>query len=254
MVFTNSAETTQPEVAEQTQTETPPQDSFLNKLVETKGENWKDPEVLAKGKLEADQYISQLETQLKEAREDLTKQDYARELLSQLQNKAADPITANPVMSNNIDGTDTQDTTGAISEDNLKSLVEQTLTQRERENTVQQNLLQVDKELESSFGTEATATVQKKAQELGMSMERLRDIAAESPNAFFTLIGEPQKTFSPMVQGTVRTEGVNMQPSTERNWAYYQNLRRENRNLYYSPKIQQQMFADQSRLGDKFGI
>jgi len=35
--------------------------------------------------------------------------------------------------------------------------------------------------------------------------------------------------------------------------AYYQKLRRENRNMYYSAKTQQQMFEDKARLGDKFG-
>jgi hypothetical protein len=44
-----------------------------------------------------------------------------------------------------------------------------------------------------------------------------------------------------------------MQTSTERNFDYYQKLRRENRNLYYSAKTQQQMFEDKSRLGEKFG-
>ena len=56
-----------------------------------------------------------------------------------------------------------------------------------------------------------------------------------------------------MVQGSVRTEGVNMQNSTERDFSYYQKLRRENRNLYYSAKTQQQMFQDKGRLGEKFG-
>ena len=84
-------------------------------------------------------------------------------------------------------------------------------------------------------------------------MDRLRDIASESPSAFFTLIGQPEKTFSPMVQGSVRTEGVNMQASADRNWSYYQNLRRENPNQYYSPKIQQQLIQDKMKMGDKFG-
>ena len=57
-----------------------------------------------------------------------------------------------------------------------------------------------------------------------------------------------------MVQGSVRTDGVNMQASTERDWSYYQNLRRENRNLYYTPKIQRQLMEDKSRLGSKFGM
>lgn len=255
MVFTDSAATAQTDqTTEQTTTETSPQESFVQKLVEAKGENWKDPEVLAKGKLEADSYIKTLEDQLAQMREDMKKQDYQAQILEQLQNKATESTAVNNGVPNNNGDINPQNTTAGIDEETLKSLVEQTLSQREKDNTVQQNLSQVDKELESSFGTEAAATVQKKAQELGMSMDRLRDIAAESPSAFFTLIGQPQKTFSPMVQGSVRTEGVNMQASAERDWSYYQKLRRENRNLYYSPKVQQQMFQDKARLGEKFGI
>ena len=255
MVFTDSAATKQPEQnAEQTQAEASPQTSFLDKLVETKGENWRDPETLAKGKLEADGYIKNLEDQLVQMREDMKKQDYQADLLAQLQNKATETTTVNNGESNNNNGSiNTQNTTGVVDEDTLKSLVEKTLTQREKNSTVQQNLSQVDKELESSFGTEAAATVQKKAEELGMSMDRLRDIASESPSAFFTLIGQPEKTFSPMVQGSVRTEGVNMQASADRNWSYYQNLRRENPNQYYSPKVQQQLIQDKMKMGDKFG-
>ena len=89
---TATEQTTQPE--QQTAETTTPQESFVAKLVEAKGENWKDPEVLAKGKLEADNYISELESQLAQMREDMSKQDYAKSLLDQLQDKAADPTTA----------------------------------------------------------------------------------------------------------------------------------------------------------------
>lgn len=255
MVFTDGAATTQTEQTENQGQETTPQESYLKKLVETKGENWNDPETLAKGKLEADGYIKTLEEQLAQMREDMKKQDYQAQLLEQLQNKATEPAAVNnEVSTNNNNGDiDTQNTTGAVNEDDLKSLVEKTLTQRDKDAVVKQNLSQVDQELESSFGTEAASVVQKKATELGVSMDRLREIASESPNAFFTLIGEPQKTFNPMVQGSVRTEGVNMQASTQRDWSYYQKLRRENPNEYYSPKNQQQLIADRMKLGDKFG-
>ena len=255
-VFTEGNVTTQATQTEPQTTETaPPQDSFVAKLVEAKGENWGNPEVLAKGKLEADNYIQQLETQLTQMREDLGKQDYAAKLLDQLQNKAADPTTANAVMSNNnnIGGTSDGNTNPNLSEEDLKSLVEQTLTAREKDGLVKQNLAIVDQELEKSYGTEAQAKVQSKAQELGISLERMQEIAAESPNAFFSLIGEPKKSFNPMVQGSVRTEGVNMQTSAERNWSYYQNLRKSDRHTYYSPKVQQQLMEDKMRMGDKFG-
>lgn len=257
MVFTDQAATTQQDQVQNEnvgETTEPVQESFLDKLVKTKGENWKNPEVLAKGKLEADGYIKNLEDQIAQMREDMSKQDYSAQILEKLEDKAAASATAQPQGSNNNGSVDPQNTTEGVDEVTLKGLVEKTLTEREQASRVQENLSRVDQELSNSFGTEAAAKVQEKAEELGMSMERLRDIAAESPSAFFALIGEPQKTLNPMVQGSVRTEGVNMQASAERDWSYYQKLRRENRNLYYSPKTQQQMFADQQRLGDKFGI
>lgn len=232
------------------------QESYLAKLVAVKGENWKDPETLAKGKLEADGYIKSLEDQLKQLREDLGKQEYSKQLLDQLQNKATQPTSVNTGATNNNNGGTNTDgnTQPQVSEDTLKSLVEQTLTQRDKDNSVKQNLSVVDEELQKAYGTEAPVVVQAKAKELGLTVQRLQEIAAESPTAFFNLIGEPQKAFQPMVQGTIRTEGVNMQTSAERDWAYYQNLRRTNKQLYYSPKVQRQLMDDKQRLGAKFGI
>jgi hypothetical protein len=256
-VFTEGAATEQSTQTEQQTTEaTQPEESYVAKLVEAKGENWKNPEVLAKGKIESDRYISELETQLTHMREDLSKQDYAQKLLDRLQDKAAEPTAAKTVMSNNnnIGGASEENTLSKTSEEDLKSLVEKTLTEREEQNTVKQNLAFVDQELEKSFGTDAQAAVEKKAEELGISLHRMQEIASESPDAFFSLIGEPKRNFNPMVQGSVRTEGVNMQASTDRNWGYYQKLRRENKNVYYTPKVQQQLMEDRMRLGDKFGL
>mgnify|MGYP003631559123 FL=1 len=240
------------------QTETQPQDSFLGKLVETKGQQWNDPEVLAKGKLEADTYISNLEGQLKELKEDLGKQDYAKSLLEQLQNRATDTTNVNTEVqsnNNNTSGTEAGNTQPDQSESTLKSLVEQTLTERDQQNAVKQNLNSVNEQLEQMYGTEAKIEIEKKASALGMSVNRLQDIASESPTAFFTLIGEQRRNTQPMVTGTIRTEGVNMQSGNqERNWEYYQNLRRTNKNLYYNPKTQQSLLDDRERLGSKFGL
>ena len=261
-VFSNEDQSAVPQPqGSQTTTETPqqetqPKDSYLQKLVETRGSNWNDPEVLAKGKLEADAYIKNLEEQLSTMREDLSKQDYASKLLQQLEGKASAPTNEKPLESNNNNtgGTNTEGNTNlAVSENDLKSLVEKTLTEREKQASVQQNIAVVDQQLQETYGTEARNLVASKAQELGVSVERMQEIASESPTAFFALIGEQQKTFKPMTQGSVRTEGVNMQTSSDRDWSYYQNLRRTDRNQYYSPKVQQQLMEDKMRMGDKFG-
>lgn len=242
---------------EQTQQEEQPKESYLQKLVETRGDNWKDPEVLAKGKLEADEHIKNLETQLTQMREDLNKQDYAAQLLQQLEGKASAPTNEKPLESNNNNngGTNTEGNTNlAVSEDDLKSLVEKTLTERETQATVQQNIATVDAKLQETYGTEARNILVNKSQELGISVERMQDLAAESPSAFFALIGEKQQTFKPITQGSVRTEAVGVKPNAERDFNYYQTMRRENRSLYYTPKMQQQMMEDRQRLGDKFGV
>lgn len=256
-VFTETDQTT--DVAQTTDeaTETQTEGSFLAKLVEAKGENWRDPEVLAKGKLESDNYIKELERQIAELKEDVTKEDYAEKILQTIREKAAASNTAIESLPNKENvGTQEKGTPQPnLSEEDLKSLVEKTLQERESKATVEQNLATVDAELSERYGTEAKATVEAKAKELGMSLDRMEEIAKESPTAFFALIGEKRNSANlQLAGGSVRTEGANFTKSNDRDWVYYQKLRKENKSLYYSPKTQQQLMADRLRLGDKFGL
>ena len=205
--------------------------------------------------MEADAYIKNLEDQLSQMRDDLGKQDYAAKLLQQLEGRASASTTDKPLASNtNTSGTVTEGHTNlAVSENDLKSLVEKTLTERELQATANQNISAVDSKLQDMYGTEASKVLLNKSKELGISLERMQNLASESPSAFFTLLGEKQESFKPMTQGSVRTDGVAMQSSSQRDWSYYQKLRRENRNEYYSPKVQQQLMEDKMRMGDKFG-
>mgnify|MGYP006347921195 CR=1 FL=1 len=72
---------------QQTQT----QEDWLAKIVEVKGEAFKDPQVLAKSKLESDNYIKQLESQLTDLRTELNKEDTTKKLLAELQSRRQDP-------------------------------------------------------------------------------------------------------------------------------------------------------------------
>lgn len=253
MVFSDGGQTTDTgQVQEQITEPTPTTESFVDKLAQAKGDNWRDPEVLAKGKIEADGYIKTLEDQLMEIREELKKKEYKDAVLSQAESKAPALTAGNSQVAKNGGDIDGGNTNQTISEDDLKSLVEKTLSQRDQNNLLKQNLAVVDEELTKTFGTDAAEVVAGKAKELGMSMERLKEIAQESPNAFFTLIGEKPRNTNPLVNGSVRTEGVNMSGSGERNFQYYQKVRRENRTLYFSPKLQQQMMSDANKMGERF--
>lgn len=229
-------------------------EDWLAKIVEAKGETFRDVQVLAKSKFDSDNYIKELEKQAKDLREELIKQDYTSKLLEQLQNKAPNTTNGNPVAPNQNNGSTTpSDTKPEISEDILKALVERTITDRESNNTAQLNAKVVREALVAKYGTEAKAHVERKASELGMPYGRLEALATESPNAFLTLIGEPKQDFRPLTSGSLNTQSVSVQSPSVRDWTYYQNLRRTNKNEYFKPQVQQQMLKDKLAMGDRFG-
>lgn len=228
-------------------------ESFLDKLVATKGEQWRDPEAVAKGYLNSQEMINHLKNQVAEMQEDLTKQDYAKALLERMGTQGQAPSTPTPTPITT--GTSTEAPTRAVESDEIKSLINEAITQRERDATAKQNLQSAEAKLTELFGDTASKVVQDKAASLGMSMERLQEIAQESPTAFLQLIGEPQRETPRIVtQGSINTSRDSFtSTSHERDWNYYQNLRRTNRKEYYSPKVQNQMLQDKLRLGDRFG-
>lgn len=230
---------------------TPTTEGFVAKLVETRGENWSDPETIAKGKLEADEHISQLERQLAEMREDLKKQDYSKSLLEQLQNKAG-TVPNDPVVSSEpTDGVAEVNTTPDAAD--LESLVEATLKKREAVATATKNVEAVDAALTEAFGTEAQKVVIEKSKELGMSLDRMQAIAAESPNAFLRLIGDVAPVPKPVAPTTaVNTQAKLNQSGGGKSWSEYQALRRSNPTQYYSPAVQREIAAQKDKLGDGF--
>jgi hypothetical protein len=227
--------------------ETQVQESFVKKLVETKGEKWSDPEVIAKGKVEADAYIEALKREIEQLKTLATQNNKVDELIAKIEQKAAQPISATQSGQGRTEETNTK---SGISENEIQSLVEKALTERERNQSAKQNIAEVDSRLNEMYGTEAVKVVQGKAKELGLSLARLQEIASESPSAFLQLIGEKPSDFKPMVSGTIRTEAVTAQTPGTRNNAWYQKLRKENPSLFH--KSQQQMLQDRQRLGDKF--
>jgi hypothetical protein len=250
---------TDPQANQPTPTETvgevtPTTESFVNKLVETKGQNFLDPEVVAKSKLEADAFIANLEQQNSQLREDLSKQDYSKDLLTQLQqNKAAEIAPVPAGESNNNNGnTIPDDGTKSLGGGDLDSLITEALAKRDLDSKTSSNLELVDKKLDELYGTEAAKTIEAKGNELGLSKERLQEMAAESPAAFFTLIGETAvKVDNPVTASTVNTAGA-YNHTADRDYNHYSKIRRENPSLYYSPKVQREMVSDAERIGSKF--
>lgn len=216
---------------------------WIEKVKATKGEQWQDPNVLAKGYLASQDHINSLERQIEEMREDLGKRATAQEILEQLKQSQAKP-TGGEQTANSTSGEGAN--TKPSEPEDIKTLIEETLTQREAQRTAEQNLQEADRKLAERFGTEATAVVEAKAKQLGLSKERLKEIASESPTAFLSLVGEGQKTESNQLpKSNVNTATDEFSKSSDaRTWKYYQDLRRTNPKMYYSPRVQRQMEKD----------
>ena len=228
------------------QEDTPPQDNFLDKIVADKGEQWKDPEVVAKGYLHAQQEIERLKAFEQRANE----QDYAKALLDKLQGQAG---AGTPPKPEDTVSTAAEENTTPKAED-IESLIADVLTKRDAETRTQKNIAEADKLMTETFGTEAKATLTNRAQELGMSTEYLQNIAAESPSAFMQLMGQApaKETNSAPIGGTVNTLNSNLQGKDERDMKYYLEMMRKNPKQYGTKETQRQMLEDKAKLGSRF--
>lgn len=226
----------------QTQTENTIED-WVSEVVKEKGEQWQDPQALAKGYYHAQKRIKELEALEEKQKE----QDYAKTLLEQLQAQQAPEATTEKLeVKEEPQGSTEQKDDTSLSPEDIERLLETKLTAK-------QNRDLVESSLKSKFGEAANQAVAQAAQETGFSTEELIAMAESRPQAFLKLVGEPApKETNKGVRTSVNTaSGFNSQHG-ERDSSYYAKIRRENRKLYYSPETQQQMIQDRMRLGDKF--
>jgi hypothetical protein len=229
------------------------QNQQIDPLAELVGEGkkFKTPADLAKGKLEADAFIEKLKKENEELRKLADRKDYAEELLAKLETKATAPNVSQPPNDNGTQKTDNQ---SALSEDAIQRLVEQKITQIEKTKTATQNITTANDLMVKEFGETAKTVLTTRAAELGLSVDRMKELAAESPVAFLALVKGSKTTGSQAtVTSKVNTAGESFtNSSNERNKSYYDKLRVENRSLYLLPATQKQMMDDIQRLGDRF--
>lgn len=223
------------------------QESFVKKLVESKGDNWSNPEVIAKGKLEADALIVQQKEQIAELTTKLSEQDYSKKLLDQLQSKVAEP--QQPVVTQQEDPSK-EDTTLEVGK--IEDLVKQSLDKHEKEKIEASNVAVVEKAMREKFGDKAEAIVQAKAQEMGVSVAFLGSIASQSSEAFLRLVGTETKTESGHTSQNNVNTGTGFSSSNERNYAFYENLRKTDSVKYWSKEVQDEMLQDRLRLGARW--
>lgn len=224
-----------------------PNKNYLEDLV-GEGKKFKTPEELAKGKIHADTYISQLQKRLDDAERELK----TRMTLEQFMDKMATPQsreqTEQPVI---------RPDTGNTSPDaqSIETLLEQALARREAVKAQETNQARVTRVLQEQFGPDATRAVNHTADNLGMSVKDLQALAMNNPAAFFRLMGvdesSARQTFTPQVPQTQVNQQFN-QPARDASAhgrRFYDELKRKDPVKYASQETTVAMYKDMMRLG-----
>lgn len=214
-------------------TSEPQATSFLEQLVAKKGDQFRDPEAIAKKALHADEHIEQLKADIarlktyEELIEGLKADPKAG--LEQLTKPKEEPLLAKPE----------ENTTPPAGD--FESQIEAFLEKKKSKDTAQSNLQAVEHEIQANFGERAGDIVKAKAQELGMSLASMSAMAAESPKAFLQLVGVETKTQTRVVvPSSVNTEGLSI---VEKNPEYYTRELAKNPKLVQNAQFTQEMYA-----------
>lgn len=224
-----------------------PNTNYLDVLVGD-GKKFKTPEELARGKAESDAMIARLIAEKRTLESEVNSRKRLEELVDQLGSRGLPPSPTN-------DDTSRREQDEAPKQPDVKALLEEALTARDKENRRSQNTDAVKQVLTSKLGPGYASIVKQQADTLGVGTEFLSNLAAEQPKAFLKLLGledsaprEPGLFTPPASQST-----TTFKPNTsERTFAQYEKIRRENPTEYWSARTQTQLHADAMRLGPDF--
>lgn len=215
------------------------------------GKKYKTNEDVAKALIEKDRFIEQLKAENAEARQAATKPDRSQEILDQLAalSRRNDPVTTPPEPTRQPERTEITNAKSLTEEDILR-----VLQQREATARATNNVDKVKNDLKAKFGENYPQVLKSLQEKMGVTQDFLNNIAAQSPTAFMTLIGDtkPESVFTPpesstSQQQTFKPTGGKAQPRS-----YYVNLKNNDRAKYFTPAVQNQMYKDAMELGEAF--
>ncbi|MFQ5786452.1 MAG: hypothetical protein ACE5H1_00575 [Thermodesulfobacteriota bacterium] len=146
------------------------EDTFLEKLV-GEGKKYSTVEELAKAKEHADKHISTLESENNEMRLRLEKAANVEDVLAALKEEREKEVQ--------------KETPAApgLKEDDVVLLLEK----REKEKVAVSNILEADRKFRERFGDTSEVVLAQKVNELGVTTDYLKNIAADSPKLFLDL-------------------------------------------------------------------
>lgn len=208
------------------------------------GKRYATVEELAKGKKEADAFIEQLKGETSGLREELDKRPTMEDIQDIIKSYANEQGSTN----------------SKVSGEDVQKLVQTALQESKIADRQQSNVKEASDKMFELYGDKAKEKVQQKANELGVAVSYLEEMAAANPKIFYATMGVQDNPNNDQSHNSSnrQPEGNNAEQFKKQSdnqtgtWSYYQQLRKEKPNLYWSPKVQNEIFKLRKDKGPEF--
>src|SRR5258708_3887701 len=219
---------------------------------------WKDKskeEILA-AKIESDLYIKTQNARFDTIRDDYLKLREENNATASLKELIArqEQLLANS--DNKPVTTPTEETKPSFKPEDIDSILEQKLTQRERLTKQTENFNMVKAKLKEQFGDKAAEVLKQRMDTLGLDQAFTDELAKSHPQVFLKTFGVDEVKTSTNIAPPRSSQRQNQFAPTvqKRDWNYYQQMLKNDPRGYLDPKIAIQMHNDAIELGDAFGM
>ena len=132
----------------------------------------------------------------------------------------------------------------------MKALVKSVLQDEKATASAEGNVKAANEFMTQTFGDKAQAVAVAKADELGMSITDLKNLAIRSPIAYKALFVSPQAT--PVIPTTVGDVQIPTDPVTPSGQSAYTDLIKSDKAAFMSPAVQMKMMAEALADPEKF--
>lgn len=226
---------------------TPDEDPVIALVGE--GKKFKDTAALARGKLEADRHISNLEGEMQALRQELEQRISLEKFLDRLDTSPEpkkETTTPPPV---------SQPTT--LTPEDIRNAVKQEISTERDISQRQSNVAFVRRELEKAWGDKFPAKLEQAASEFG-GKDFLASMAEKNPKAFLKLLGVghapmPEPINTETVTPPTSTVSFGSAPaSSGKGYKSFEKMRKEDPKRYWSPANQNEMHKLAEQMGESF--
>lgn len=209
------------------------------------GKKYSTVEKLASSAADAQRYISSLERERDELREDVSKGTSLDSILDHITSK-----------NNQVAEQGTPPAPSQVNQGDITSLVRDEVTnlfkQDRQQSIYDMNRNKVQDRLKEKFGDKASEVLKSKAAEVGLTVEKMGELAQTSPQAVL----EYFKDVTPSAQrteGSFNTDSTSVTNSIKvGTQSYYNQIRKEDSTKYFSNKIQLEIQKSAKELGDAY--